>query len=230
VREGEESYYSETVLRMPQDYICYGPPEDAPIVSPLPAKSAGYVTFGCFNNPMKYSDACLTLWSRVLHANPASRLLLKFGGLDLKVVREGLIARFATKGIGRDRLLIEGGAAHGELLASYHRVDLALDTLPYSGGLTTCEALWMGVPVLTMPGKTFAGRHSTSHLTNAGLDQFVARDADHFVELATAWAQRLDELAHLRHEMREMVRRSPLCDAERYAADFCDLLMGKLAE
>lgn len=230
VREGEEENYAEKILRMPHDYVCYGPPDNAPAVGPLPAKSRGYVTFGCFNNPLKYGNACLALWSRVLKAIPGSRLLLKFGGLDQNSAQERLVARFAANGIARERLLMEGGVAHGELLASYHRVDLALDTLPYSGGLTTCEALWMGVPVLTMPGETLAGRHSTSHLMNAGLGQFVARDADHFVESATGWAQRLDELADLRSEMREMVRRSPLCDAEQCAADFCRLLLEQAAQ
>src|SRR6185295_884887 len=113
---------------------------------------------------------------------------------------------------------------HAEFLAAYGRVDLALDTQPYSGGLTTCEALWMGVPVITFPGQTFAGRHSVSHLTNAGYEQFIASDAAGYVELAVQWASRLDELALLRSQMRKHIRNSPLCDAPRFARDFLSVL------
>src|SRR5262245_55399127 len=104
------------------------------------------------------------------------------------------------------------------MLAGYNRIDLALDTQPYSGGLTTCEALWMGVPVITFPGKTFAGRHATSHLIHAGFPQFVANDLAGYIQLAVEWANRPDELAMIRSEMREQVRKSSLCDAPRFAS------------
>ena len=119
---------------------------------------------------------------------------------------------------------MEGVSPHPELLAAYNRVDIALDTQPYSGGLTTCEALWMGVPVITFPGKTFAGRHSVSHLTNAGYEQFIAADWEAYIELAVEWANRLEELAVIRSEMRERVRHSPLCDAPRFAKDFLEVI------
>ena len=120
--------------------------------------------------------------------------------------------------------MLEGWSPHRELLAAYNRVDLALDTQPYSGGLTTCEALWMGVPVITFPGQTFAGRHSVSHLTNAGYPQFIAADAAGYVDLAVQVAGRLDELAAIRSQMREQVKNSPLCDAPRFARDLLDVL------
>jgi protein O-GlcNAc transferase len=120
--------------------------------------------------------------------------------------------------------VLEGGSPHRELLASYNHVDLALDTQPYSGGLTTCEALWMGVPVVTFPGRTFAGRHSVSHLSNAGYPQFIAADRPGYIDLAVDWAHRLPELAAIRQQMREQMRRSPLCDAPRFASDLLNLL------
>jgi protein O-GlcNAc transferase len=224
VRPGEEKYFVETVLRMPADYVCYGPPGDAPAAGPLPAAKSGRVTFGCFNNPAKYSAQMFDAWAAILSRVADSQLLLKFRGLDDEHNRARILREFASRGIDARRLVLAGWTPLIDSLAAYNRIDLALDTAHYSGGLTTCEALWMGVPVITFPGRTFAGRHSTSHLTNVGLEQFVARDAAGFVDLAVEWSRRLDDLAVLRGEMRERVRHSPLCDAPRFARDFQSLL------
>jgi predicted O-linked N-acetylglucosamine transferase (SPINDLY family) len=220
VPPGEENQYVETVLRMPHGYACYGPPVDAPPVAELPAFSADHVTFGCFNNPAKWTRRMLDVWSQVLQRVPTARLLLKYYGLHDPQSQDRFRSQFAAHGIDPNRILFEGWSPHAELLAAYNRVDLALDTQPYSGGVTTCEALWMGVPTITYPGATFAGRHSTSHLANAGYGQFVACDAADYVELAAGWANRLDELAAIRSTTREQARRSPLCDAKQFAADF----------
>src|SRR4029079_7281220 len=123
-----------------------------------------------------------------------------------------------------NRISIEGHSNNLQIITAYGQVDVALDTQPYSGGLTTCEALWMGVPVVTCPGAAFASRHSTSHLTNAGYGQFVAADLAGYVELAVQWAIRLDELAQLRSQMRERVSSSPLCDGPMFARDFLGIL------
>src|SRR5438045_6269687 len=110
-------------------------------------------------------------------------------------------------------------------LAACNRIDLALDTQPFSGCTTTCDSLWMGVPVITFPGPTFAGRHATSHLMNAGYGQFFARDRRGYIDLAVQWANRLDELSDIRLQIRQQVQASPLCDAERFARDFLDVIM-----
>jgi len=224
IRPGEEVFYAEKVLRMPHGYACYGPPDYSPSVSELPALKNGHVTFGCFNNPAKFSPAIMQAWVEILNRVPQSRLLLKFFGLEYADVQSELVGRFAKAGIDPARVMIEGGEEHRTLLESYGRVDLALDTQPYSGGLTTCEALWMGVPVITYPGRTFAGRHSVSHVTNAGFGQFVATDMGAYVDLATGWAGRLDELAALRKAMRQRMAVSPLCNAPKFARDFLNLL------
>jgi predicted O-linked N-acetylglucosamine transferase (SPINDLY family) len=224
VRPGEEAWYSEQVLRMPGGYACYGPPPNAPPVAPLPALQNGYVTFGSFNNPAKFSPRLFDAWAELLCRVPGSRLLVRFGWLDDAQTRDRLRGEFVRRGVDGGRILVEGSTPHLEFLASYGRVDLALDTLPYSGGLTTCESLWMGVPVVTCPGATFASRHATSHLTNAGLGEFVAADLPGYVALAASWANRLPELATLRASLRDQVRRSPLCDAPRFAADLLDVL------
>ncbi len=224
VRAGEERYYAEQVLRMPHGYACYAPPVEAPPVQALPALTNSYITFGCFNNAAKYSPRLLEAWAAILLRVPQSRMLLKTSGIDDPTVAARLRQFFSERGVGSERILIEGWSPPGELLAHYHRLDIALDTLPYSGGLTTCEALWMGVPVITCPGRTFAGRHSTSHLTNAGCGEFVAADLAGYVELAVQWANQVSELAKLRSRLREQVGQSPLCDAPRFAADFLQLL------
>ncbi len=220
VRPGEERFYSEAILRMPNDYACYTPPEDAPDVSPPPALSTGQITFGSFNNPAKYSPPTIDAWAEILKQVPGSRLLLKYRGLEQEPLQDRIKAEFAQRMIVPQRIILEGQSPPMELLQAYSRVDIGLDTQPYSGGLTTCEALWMGVPVITFPGQTFASRHSTSHLANAGLRQFVAADVRSYINLAVEWSKRLNELSTIRSEMRQQARRSPLCDAVRFADDF----------
>jgi protein O-GlcNAc transferase len=224
VREGEEPWYTERILRMPNGYACYGPPPDCPAVARLPALAGGSVTFGCFNNPAKFSPFILEAWATILQRVPASQLLLKYGGLHEPEIQNRIRQVFENHSVTADQIVFEGSSPHAELLACYNRVDLALDTQPFSGCTTTCEALWMGVPVITFPGKTFAGRHSTSHLMNAGYPQFVASDLESYIELAVEWASRLDELAALRSQMREQVGQSPLCDAPKFARDFLAVL------
>jgi predicted O-linked N-acetylglucosamine transferase (SPINDLY family) len=163
-------------------------------------------------------------WSTILRRAPKARLLLKAGAFDDAGVQRRWRDWFTARGIEPARIMLEGFSRPAELMQCYHRVDIGLDTQPYSGGLTTCEALWMGVPVITCPGATFAGRHSTSHMTNAGYGQFVAADLPGYIELAVEWAEKTEELARLRADMRERVATSPLCDARRFAGDFFKLL------
>ncbi|MEX1121974.1 MAG: tetratricopeptide repeat protein, partial [Balneolales bacterium] len=162
--KGEEPYYTEKLVRMPDDYICYTPPEYAPEVKPLPAKENGIITFGCFNNPTKVNNDILDQWAVIMGRVSGSRIFLKSKQYDTEALRKRIIEKMESCGIDENRLLFEGHSRHEELLACYNQVDIALDPWPYSGGLTTCEALWMGVPVITIPGPTFAGRHSTTHL------------------------------------------------------------------
>src|SRR5262249_51997681 len=153
-----------------------------------------------------------------------SLLFLKYMGLHEAATQRRIRAHFTAGGIDARRVLFEGYTSHAELLDQYNHIDLGLDTQPYSGGVTTCEALLMGEPVISLPGKTFAGRHATSHLMNSGHPQFVAQDLAGYVELAVEWANRLNDLADIRARMRENVLRSPLCDARRFARDFLDIV------
>jgi predicted O-linked N-acetylglucosamine transferase (SPINDLY family) len=224
IPEEADRYYVERVLRMPHGYVCFDPPDDAPSVEPLPAKAAGHATFACFNNPAKITPQVVACWSRILRRLPEARMILKYRGLDDERTQTHYRALFARHGIAGDRLEFVGWSPHAELLACYHRVDVALDPFPYNGGLTTCEALWMGVPVVTCPGETFASRHSLSHLSNVGLTETIARDLDEYVELAVGLAEDLPRLSGIRGGLRERMARSPLCDGPRFARDLMSLL------
>ncbi|MDD3517033.1 MAG: tetratricopeptide repeat protein, partial [Chromatiales bacterium] len=220
VPPGSEALYTERIMRLPNDYICYQAPDYAPPVAPPPEEQEGRITFGSFNNLIKINPEVAALWTRVLDAVPGSRLLIKYAGGDNPDRQAWLRRLFEDAGLAPERLILEGKAPHAELLAAYARVDVALDTFPYAGGLTTLEALWMGVPVITRgDGDRFCARHSVSHLTNAGFPELIAPNADAFVELATALARDRERRTELRNTLRERMAASPLCDGAAFARD-----------
>ncbi|WP_048862487.1 O-linked N-acetylglucosamine transferase, SPINDLY family protein, partial [Acidisphaera rubrifaciens] len=201
--DGHEAAYSERLLRLPDGYVCYLPPPDAPPVAPLPALSHGHVTFGCFNNLAKVNRTLIAAWAAILRRVPTARLRLRTQQFDDPDVADMVRGRFLRHDIDPDRLDLAGSASHRALLDDYRHVDIVLDPFPYSGGLTTCEALFMGVPVLTLPGDTFAGRHSASHVANIGLaGDWVATDLDDYIDRAVRHAADPDLLAALRAGMR----------------------------
>ncbi len=226
VPEWAEPYLAERVLRLPDDYVCYDPPADAPPCNALPALERGYVTFGSLNNFSKITPAVVALWSDILRRVIGSRLLLKYSGLNAPSVARRVLDQFTAHGIDASRIDLRGGGNHEEFIRGYHDIDIALDPFPYSGGLTTCEALWMGVPVVTLPGETFAGRHALTHLSNAGLTETIADSFAGYVEIAVALANDLPRLAHWRSTMREQVAASPLCDGQRFAVNLLRALRG----
>jgi predicted O-linked N-acetylglucosamine transferase (SPINDLY family) len=224
IPETDGRFYTERVLRMPNDYICYEPPPYSPVVGPLPAERNGHVTFGGFHNVGKAGALSVATWARVLHAVPDSKLILAYKKLNDPVVAARLRRRFDEAGIPAARVAIEGSTPHWQLLNRYNDIDIGLDSRPYSGGLTTLEAMWMGVPVVTTPGRTFAGRHSLTHLTNAGLGDLVAPDEDGYVRLAAELAADRKRLAELRRGLRPRLVDSPLMDPRRFAGDFAELV------
>jgi predicted O-linked N-acetylglucosamine transferase (SPINDLY family) len=193
-------------------------------VGPLPAATAGHVTFVSFNNPLKISPQAAAVWAEVLRRVPGARLVIKYFGLADEAARRRILERLVTQGADAKRIDLLGEGRRGELSAAYNRVDIGLDPLPYSGGATTCDALWMGVPVVTCRGRTFAGRQSANHLANVGLDEWIASDLDEYVELAVRWASDLRRLAELRAGLRRRVAESPLCDGKRVAGNLVKVL------
>jgi predicted O-linked N-acetylglucosamine transferase (SPINDLY family) len=213
---GFERFYSEALLRLPDGYACYSPPPYAPDVQELPALRRGAITFGCFNNLAKITPVVIATWAAILRRLPEARFLLKTYQFSDPAVAEALRARFAKLDVAAKRLDLYGASQHRALLDEYNNIDVVLDPFPYAGGLTTCEALWMGVPVVTLPGETFASRHSTSHLNNVGLGDWVAADLAGYQELAVRAAADLPALAALRQGLRARVKASPLCDGPRF--------------
>lgn len=216
---GYEAFYTEKLLRLPDGYVCYLPPAYAPETGLPPAARNGYISFGCLNNLMKFTPGLLAVWAEILHAVPNSRLLLRCPQFSDSGPRQRISNFFADHGIAADRLLLSGRAQHRAFLATYNEIDIALDPFPYSGGLSTCEALYMGVPVLARAGEIFAARHSVSHLANVGLQNWVACSDEDYVEKAKSYATDRSGLAELRAGLRQRVTSSPLCDAPRFGAN-----------
>ncbi len=229
---GAEDQCSERLLRLDPCFLCYRPPRPLPALPERPPSAAGGgVTFGSFNSILKLSDACAGLWARLLHAVPASRLLLKQRGLEHAPARERLGALLARHGVSADRLeFLPLQPDLNEHLSTYGRVDIALDSLPYNGTTTTCEALIMGVPVLTLTGATHAARVGTSVLHAAGAPELVARDADAFVALGAALAADAPRLAAYRRDLRERMLASVLCDEPGFASRFARCVRGAVEE
>ncbi|MBI1778339.1 MAG: hypothetical protein HYR63_23620 [Proteobacteria bacterium] len=219
IPDGAEPYYSERPVRLPRSYICYAPPEYAPSPAASPADADAPLTFGCFNNLAKLNEAVFVAWARILKAVPGSRLSLLWPSLLDPVIAGETRARLGAAGVPPERVQLGGHRRHADLLEAYRTVDIALDPFPYSGGLTTLEALWMGVPVVTIAGDTFAGRHSASHLTAAGLKDWIAPSTESYVRLATQWAQKRSHIAAIRTGLRECLRASALCDGALFTPD-----------
>ena len=218
--DAEEIYFTEKIWRLPETRLCFTAPDVNVPVSPLPALANGYVTFGCFNNLIKMNDAVVALWARVLQAVEGSRLFLKAKQLDEASVRQGIIDRFAIHGIDGGRLILEGKSPRAQYLAAYNRVDIGLDPFPFTGGTTSAESLWMGVPVLTLAGNRFVSRQGVGLMANAGLSDWIAADADDYVARAVLYAGDPQRLSGLRDGLRQQVLDSPIFDAPRFARHF----------
>jgi protein O-GlcNAc transferase len=214
--DGFDPLYSEKLLRLTDGYVCYSPPPHAPDVMPLPALANGFITFGCFSNLAKITPRVIETWAEILHRIPAARLILKTHQLSDGPTADGFLADFAALGISGDRIELRGSSGHRAFMGEYGDIDIVLDPFPYSGGLTTCEALWMGVPTITLPGEIFASRHSASHMSNAGLPDWLAGSVKDYIEMAVARAADRRALSELRAGLRAKVRQSPLCDAPRF--------------
>ena len=215
--EPEGAAWSESVeepVRLPDSWFCFDPLDETPDPGELPALRAGYVTFGCLNNFSRVNEDVLALWARVLHAVKDSRLLLRCpaGATQARALRS-----LESQGIESGRVELVGWTpSRAELERRFERMDIALDPFPCNGGTTTCDTLWMGVPVLTLPGEVVVARIGLSILSAAGLADFVAHSEDDFVRLAARLAKDVPHLAQVRRTMRERMRSSAFMDAHGF--------------
>jgi predicted O-linked N-acetylglucosamine transferase (SPINDLY family) len=214
-----EQYYTEKLIRMPGSFLCYQPDKDSPAIETLPALTKGYITFGSFNNFAKVTPQVMDLWGDILKSVPGSRLVMKARSLADRPTRESVMERFIAKGVGGERVELLGWEPTTQShLNTYNRIDIALDSFPYNGTTTTCEALWMGVPVVTLSGETHASCVGVSLLTNAGLPELIARTPEEYIALAVELANDVQRVESYRRELREKMTRSALCDAEGFTA------------
>jgi predicted O-linked N-acetylglucosamine transferase (SPINDLY family) len=213
-----EGHFVESIRRLPHTRLCFTPPSasEAPEPSALPAAVSGHVTFGSFQRMTKLNAEVLALWAEVLRAVPGSRLRLQSAQMKDAGARAQLQQRLATAGIDAERVELVEGSSRGGYFAAHAQVDLILDTFPHSGATTTCEALWMGVPTLTLAGDTLLSRQGASLMTCAGLPDWVAEDHRDFVARAVQHAADLDALSRLRAGLRARVAQSPLFDAAAF--------------
>ena len=213
-------FYVEESVCLPGGLFCYNPPDYAPPIAPSPVHENGFITFGSFNNNMKINPHIISLWSQVLRTNNDSRLLLKYAGGNDVGIRQEYISQFEQFGIDRRRLEICGWKSPAEHLGLFGRVDIALDTYPFNGCVTTLEGLWMGVPIVSLVGKnSLLSRVGLSILSRLEMEFLVASTPAEFVAKATALASRPDALSKIRAKMRARMAASTLCDSGRFARE-----------
>jgi predicted O-linked N-acetylglucosamine transferase (SPINDLY family) len=212
-----EPWHSERLVRLPKTFSCYCAPAKSPAVRPLPALANGYVTFGSFNNFRKLSQPTIEVWARLMREMPTARLLLKSQGLANPGTARRLREQFIRGGVGADRIELRGAGLPTELhMGLYNQVDLCLDPFPYNGTTTTCDALWMGAPVITLAGKSHVARVGVSLVSHLGFPEWAAETSDGYVAKCRELTSDLPGLAALRLGLRERMRLSPICDAGQF--------------
>ena len=213
--DSDVSVYTEKLIRLPEISWCYEPSHDVPEVSPSPNVRVGRFTFGSLNNMAKVTDEVVSIWARILLDVPASRLAMLVNRSSLCQSR--IESLFARAGVNPERVEFHARMPQREYWRLFENIDLALDPFPYNGVTTTSDTLWMGVPLVTLAGKSCRARQGVCQLKNVGLGQFIAKDIDEYVRIATTWASRVDELGSLRSRLRDQMRQSPIVRGDLFA-------------
>ena len=219
--------FSEGLAQLPHSVFCWAPVDAYPLPQPRPAKAP--VVFGSFNNAMKLSPRSMYLWAKILTAVPDSLLLLKAPALRDAAVQARFTDLFVQQGIAPHRLIMRGPSGLAEMMREYGDMDIALDPTPYNGGTTTLQALWMGVPVVTLAGGNFVSRMGASFMHALGRPEWVASDAEDYLQVAVALARDPGSLRGGRTRLRQQMLASPLCDITRYVNNFEKLLQSMWA-
>jgi predicted O-linked N-acetylglucosamine transferase (SPINDLY family) len=225
VTEEMQPYFSESIRYLHDTRLCFSPPDINVEISPLPASKRGYVTFGSFQGLTKITEEVLRLWAEVLQALPSARLRVQSMYLGFPKMDKYLLERMARAGVDIARVSLHPSDTRDNYLAAHSEIDIILDTFPYTGGTTTCEALWMGVPTVTLQGNTMLSRQGASLLTYAGLKEWVALSPQDYLEIAVAYARDIEELSELRKNLRDRIKSSPICDAISFSANLAERLV-----
>jgi protein O-GlcNAc transferase len=224
----EEYLFLEKIWRLPNLRYCIAPFHDAPEVTPPPCIHNQHIIFGCYQFTRKINLGVLRCWSQILAASPLARLRVQSFSLDKIELKEKFIQRLVNCGIDPDRVELVGGIAYDQYLQSYADVDIVLDTFPYPGGTTTAQALWLGVPTITLATTGMLGRQGEALLVNAGLSDWVAYSEEEYVQKAITWADsdmnKRQELATLRASLRDSVAQTPVFDAQTFTVNFVDAM------
>lgn len=217
---------SEQVWRLPHSVFCYAPEWNYPFVAPTPAGLNRPLTFASFNNAAKLTLPTIALWARLLNAIPEAQLLLKAPSFADTLAQQRYAAMFVEHGVAKERLLFEGATPLAHMMQAYSSVDIALDPLPYNGGTTTLQAMWMGVPVITLCGGHFVSRMGASFMTAAGLPEWVAHNENEYVAIAQRAASDRPGLLALKRDMRQRLLARPAWNIDQYMHDFNDAMLG----
>lgn len=218
--------FAESIWYLPDTRLCFTAPGETSPVAPLPALCKGDITFGCFQNLSKVGDEVLNAWGKIFAAIPHASLRMQCKQLAAPSQTERMLQRLHAVGIDSARVSLHGATTRENYLAAHAEVDMILDTFPYPGGTTTCEALWMGVPTLTLEGNSMLARQGASLLACAGLAEWIAKDKESYIAKAVFLSKDLSKLAALRFALRQQVLASPLFDAPRFAKNLEDALWG----
>jgi predicted O-linked N-acetylglucosamine transferase (SPINDLY family) len=220
---GQEPLYTETLVRLPDVFLCYSPPQNAPEVESPPVLSNSFITFGSFNYLPKINDRVIRLWAKILTAVSDSRLVLKNKSFRDTGTCQRYIDAFASYAIDPSRISLIGYLPEkNDHLNLYNQIDIGLDTFPYNGTTTTCEALWMGVPVITLSGDCHVSRVGTSLLSCLNLEELIARNEEEYVEAAVKLSQDVERLSDFREGIRFWMAASPLCNGETFTVNLED--------
>ena len=226
VPKDQQANFTESIWYLPDTRLCFTPPKFEVPVTPLPALSSNNVTFGCFQNLAKVGDDVLAVWGKIFASLPNARLRMQSNQFNERSRKEEMLQRLQHVGIAFTQVDMQGSTSYSDYLAAHANVDFILDTFPYPGGTTTCEALWMGVPTLTLAGDRLLARQGASLLTAAGLTEWVASSQEDYINKALAFANDLPKLEVLRAGLRQQVLNSPVFDVLRFARNFEEALWG----
>ncbi len=215
-----QQYYTEQLIHLPNSFTCYEPIDPSPAVSETPGLASGHITFGCFNNTNKLTPGTIRVWSELLKQLPSSKLLLKSSHLNDKQTIARFRDQFMSRGIHKEQLVFKGSSEIHDYLATYNKIDIALDPFPHNGGTTSHDVLWMGVPMITLEGDRYVSRFGVSILNNLGYPEWIASNEKEYINKAIALASDVELLNTIRMGLRQKMKASPLCDGVAFSRNF----------